>query len=52
MTVFRTVDQYQVLQLPIAIRITEKHPDEFLDYSQAVLQPTGRAPREAVPPLS
>ena len=31
------VHDYQVLQLPITVAIIEKHLDEFLQYSQAVL---------------
>ena len=31
------VHDYQALQLPITVSIIEKHLDEFLQYSQAVL---------------
>ncbi len=31
------VHDYQALQLPITVAIIEKHLDEFLDYSKAVL---------------
>jgi uncharacterized protein YutE (UPF0331/DUF86 family) len=31
------VHDYQALQLPITVAIIERHLDEFLDYSQAVL---------------
>lgn len=31
------VHDYQALQLPITVRIIEKHLDEFLQYSQALL---------------
>ena len=32
------VHDYQTLQLPITVAIIEKHLDEFLDYSKALLQ--------------
>ena len=32
------VHDYQTLQLPITVAIIEKHLDEFLDYSKAMLQ--------------
>ena len=32
------VHEYQTLQLPITVAIIEKHLDEFLDYSKALLQ--------------
>ncbi|MFT4242667.1 MAG: DUF86 domain-containing protein [Acidovorax sp.] len=32
------VHDYQALQLPITIAIIEKHLDDFLDYSQTLLQ--------------
>jgi len=38
------VHDYQALQLPITVRIIEQHLDEFLHYSQALLQ------RDAAPP--
>ena len=38
------VHDYQTLQLPITVSIIEKHLDEFLHYSQAVLL------RDAAPP--
>ncbi|MBN8726874.1 MAG: DUF86 domain-containing protein [Xanthomonadales bacterium] len=38
------VHQYQVLQLPITISIIERHLDEFLDYSKALLLRDSRGP--------
>lgn len=35
------VHEYQTLQLPITVRIIERHLDEFLEYSRAVLQKDG-----------
>ena len=35
------VHEYQALQLPITVRIIERHLDEFLEYSRAVLGKDG-----------
>ncbi len=35
------VHDYQALQLPIVISIIEKHLDDFLDYSRAILRHDG-----------
>ncbi len=35
------VHEYQALQLPITVRIIERHLDEFLEYSRAVLRKDG-----------
>ena len=35
------VHEYQALQMPITVRIIERHLDEFLEYSRAVLGKDG-----------
>lgn len=40
------VHDYQALQIPITVRIIERHLDEFLDYSKAVLLRDAPSPRK------